>query len=290
MRDTTRRKLFSLSRIVKKGLKAVGIGYLLPLREWHAAFKKRLKTDHTFIDGHEMFLDQQDSLDLSIDDSYDAFERDLLKQQVGEGDRVIDLGANIGLYTLTLARLVGETGRVYAFEPDPTNFALLSKNVELNGYRNVTLERKAVSDKTGPAHLFRCEDNAGDHRITDSDEGRDSVEIEVISLDDYFSSDLVPIRLIKMDIQGAEGGALKGMAQLLDRSTDPRILMEFWPAGLERFGTNPRELLETLRARGFQILQIDHRRKELVEVTDFSAFLAEPRLCSGKHANLLCLR
>ncbi len=291
MSNTFRHWLFALSRLIKKALRLLGIGYLLPLREWHSALKSKLKTDHAYVDGHELYLDPQDSLDLSIDASYDAFERDLLKQYVQKGDRVIDLGANIGLYTLTLARLVGEEGKVYAFEPEPTNFALLTKNIEVNGYKNVVLERKAVSDKTGTARLFRCADNAGDHRIMDSGEGmRDSIEIEMLSLDDYFHDNPVPIHFIKLDIQGAEGGALRGMREVFARSSGLRILMEFWPAGLEKFGTKPREVLEFLKSENFQILRIDRRKRCLTEVIDFDSFLSDHRLLAGKHANLLCLR
>ena len=291
MSNSFRHWLFALSRLIKKTLRLLGIGYLLPLREWHAAFKNRLKTDHAFVDGHELYLDPQDSLDLSIDTSYDAFERELLKQYVHKGDRAIDLGANIGLYTLTLARLVGPEGQVYSFEPDPSNFTLLTRNIEVNGYRNVITERKAVSDSTGTARLFRCADNAGDHRIMDSgEETRDSIEIEMTSLDDAFQHNPVPIHFIKMDIQGAEGGALRGMREVLALSPSLRILMEFWPAGLDKFGTHPMEILEILKSEGFRILRIDRRKRCLTEVNDFDSFLSDHRLLAGKHANLLCLR
>ena len=109
-----------------------------------------------------------------------------LRSYVKPGEVVIDIGANVGYYTLIAARLVGETGRVYAFEPDPTNFAILDKNVRLNGFRNVVLEQKAVSNEPGSIELFLHEGAAGDHRIYQFFQDQGAVEVEAVALDDYF--------------------------------------------------------------------------------------------------------
>ena len=150
----------------------------------------------------------------------------------------MDIGANIGYYTLIFARLVGETGRVFAFEPDPANFALLKKNIETNGYHNVVLEQKAVSSTTGSLKLYISEDSAGDHKIYDSGEARQFIEIEAVSLDDYFSHKDGAVDCIKMDIQGAEWAALQGMSTLLSDTINMKLFMEYWPDGLEDFGAN----------------------------------------------------
>ena len=94
----------------------------------------RLRSNVAVVHGHKMFLDPKDSLRLSIFGVYEPFETDLVQHEVGEGDVVLDIGANIGYYTLIFARIVGEGGKVFAFEPDPDNFALLKKNVEASGY------------------------------------------------------------------------------------------------------------------------------------------------------------
>ncbi len=90
-----------------------------------------------------------------------------MQNLIKPGQTVIDVGANIGYYnTLQFAKLVGPTvSRVYAFEPDPDNFALLRKNVAQNGYANVVCIQKAVSDQTSKLKLFRNSQNHGDHRI-----------------------------------------------------------------------------------------------------------------------------
>ena len=85
----------------------------------------------------------------------------MIKQEVKEGNNVIDIGANIGYFTLLFAKLVGPNGKVFAFEPDPTNFSILKKNIEENNYDNVILSQKAISDKTETTKLFLCKFSNG---------------------------------------------------------------------------------------------------------------------------------
>ena len=106
---------------------------------------------------------------------------------------------------------MGPQGHVFAFEPDPLNFALLKLNVRQNGYSDVTLVPKAVAARSERRQLFRNLANRGDHRIYASSDGRESVDIETVALDEFFAGDPRPIDFIKMDIQGAEGEALAGM-------------------------------------------------------------------------------
>jgi len=198
-----------LLAMYKKGIKILsghGIENFYSVKVAHNFVISHLKSTFAEVDGHKMFLDSKDSLNLSINGVYEPFETELVKKEIKKGDVVLDIGANIGYYTLIYAKLVGEEGKVFAFEPDPDNFALLKKNVEINGYRNVILAQKAVSNKTGKIRLYLSEVNKGDHRIYDSHDGRKSIEIETIRLDDYFKNYNVRIDFIKMDVQGAEGG------------------------------------------------------------------------------------
>ena len=73
---------------------------------------------------------------------------DVVTKEIQPGDTVLDLGANIGYFTLLFAKLVGNNGIVFAFEPEPQNIALLTKNIKINNYKNVTLVPKAVSNTT----------------------------------------------------------------------------------------------------------------------------------------------
>jgi len=119
---------------------------------------------------------------------WEPFETDLVRREIQPGDTVLDIGANIGYFTLLFAQLVGAQGRVYAFEPDPTNFHILRRNIERNGLKNVVPEQKAVSSRTGKIRLFSDKTNRGDNRTFDPGNGRDWVEVDAVSLDEYFSN------------------------------------------------------------------------------------------------------
>ena len=86
---------------------------------------------------------------LSTRGYYEPFITAFVKDMIKEGDIVIDIGAHIGYYTLLFSKLVGKTGKVFAFEAHPDNFTLLKQNVETNGYTNVVVENKAVSNYNG---------------------------------------------------------------------------------------------------------------------------------------------
>lgn len=125
----------------------------------------------------------------------------------------------------------------------------------MNGYKNVILVQKAVSNKTGKLKLYLSEDNPGDHRIYNSHDGRKSFEIEAIRLDDYFKDYDGKIDFIKMDIQGAEGWAIQGMLNLLKKNKTVKIVSEFWPIGLKRSGIEPDEYLKLLIELGFKLYE-----------------------------------
>jgi FkbM family methyltransferase len=158
---------------------------------------------------------------------------------------------------------VGPTGRIYAFEPDPENFKILSQNVALNGYKNVELINKAVSHETGEKKLFLSHDNMGDHRLYDSADGRPSRAVSTIRLDDYFSSVAGPVDFIKMDIQGAEYWALSGADELLKRSPNVILITEFWPVGLQRAGVDPRTYLDRMAELGFKTFEVNEDNRTI---------------------------
>jgi FkbM family methyltransferase len=239
--------------------------------------------------GHKMFLDAKDSLLLAAHGVYEPFETDLLQKQIRPGDAVVDVGANIGYYTLLFARRVGPQGRVFAFEPDPTNFDLLQRNVQRNGYTNVTLVRKAVAAQSGKLRLYLCENNKGDHRTYDSHDGRPSLEIEAVSLDDYFIDYRGTLSLIKMDIQGAEEGALRGMKRVLRGHPCVKVATEFWPIGLKRFGTSAQAFLDSLRRQGFQLYHINEAARTLAPA-DAPELLRMYVPEKENYTNLLCAR
>jgi len=215
-----------------------------------------------------------------------AAETELCKRELRPGMRVLDVGANIGYFTLLFARLVGPAGHVYAFEPEPRNLELLQRNVARNGYTNVTAVPKAVSCVSGSQRLYKSPDNLGDHRLAHGMIGREWVDVSVVALDEFFASD-VRVDFIKLDIQGAECGALRGARALLARSTPLCLITEFWPAGIRAFGDDPEQYLQELSALGFRICVIGPgSRPQLVPVDEPRALHA---LVQRDHeVNLFC--
>jgi FkbM family methyltransferase len=243
--------------------------------------------------GIRMYLDPRDLIitwTILHYGSWEPAETDLFIRTIRPGDTVVDAGANVGYYTIIASRLVGPAGRVYAFEPDPANFELLRRNVELNGLTNVVLEPKALSDLKGAIKLFLAPENKGDHRIYQpKGESRPSVDVEAVRLDDYFKGLGRRVDVVKSDTQGAEGLILEGMTGLLEgRSDGPTIFMEFWPHALVGLGTDAGVLLNKLRSHGYKFYEIHKSGLPRVEPADLLA--AHSVDDSASQTDLLLLR
>ena len=216
-------------------------------RQTYKHIVNRYRKNFIEIDGRKMYLDEKDSLKLSIKDFSPTLVK-FWKSVIKKGDTVIDLGANIGFFTCLFAQLVGETGKVYAFEPEPNNCKLIRKNLEINGYKNVILEQKAVSNKSGKIKLYFSY-SAVDHLIYKTDQNRNSIDIDCITLDDYFSNSNVSINVIKRNIQGAEK-IIKNSKNL------NHISVEFDPDGLKKFDSDPEQFLDTLIKMNYKLYDI----------------------------------
>lgn len=246
--------------------------------------------------GLRMYLDPNDRVitpTIVMYGTWEGGETNWFLRTVKSGDTIVDAGANVGYYTIIGSRLVGEKGKVYAFEPDPANFALLEKNVQLNGLTNVVLERKALSNRKGTVKLFIAEQNKGDHRIYQPEgESRRSVEVEAVRLDEYFQDHKRGIDFIKIDTQGADGLIVEGMAGLLEGRADaPTIFMEFWPHGLQGMGTAPAALLRTLQSSNYKLYDMNAPGgKPMRPVEPADLLKAHPVDVPETYTNLMLLR
>jgi FkbM family methyltransferase len=201
----------------------------------------------------------------------DRSERAILKEIIKPGMTVLDIGANIGIYTSFMAKIVGEKGRVYAFEPSPHNFNLLKK---YNNQGNVTLVQTAIGDTTGRIALYISDKLNVDHRTYETGEKRKKIDVPSYRLDDYLQGR--KIDFVKMDIQGFEYKALLGMENTLQNNQDIQILMEFWPYGLIKAGSKPEEVLAFLHRLGFQTELIEGNQRKryppIPKQTDFAYY------------------
>jgi FkbM family methyltransferase len=169
------------------------------------------------------------------------------------GMTVLDVGAHVGYHTCHAGALVGPTGLVLAFEPEPRNFELLLANVWRNGLANVICCPWAVTDSNGFGKLHLSATNTGDHRLGDDEGGHEVVTVRTVSLD----KSLVvrpPVDLVKIDVQGVERASVAGMANLLAASPTVRLTLEFWPHGILRQGGDPLETLAYYRSLGFRVV------------------------------------
>ena len=239
--------------------------------------------------GLSLLVDDLDSLGLLARGSYEPYETWLLSSLAAPGSVVIDVGANIGYYTVQFARAVGPEGRVVAVEPDPDNVAILRRNLALNRLHNVHVVPKAAAAVSGSVSLFRSDENRGDHRLHDPGDGRRKVVVEAVSLDEELAAITGPVSLVKLDIQGAEPGAVRGMARFLQRHPEAWIATELWPLGLLQSGSSIDDYLGLLRSLGCALLRIDEGRRKL-EPLDLDWLAQTVTVERGNHTNLLLPR
>ncbi len=178
---------------------------------------------------------------------------DLIEGFLRPGMTFVDLGANIGYHSILASRLVGPTGKVYAFEPDPYTFEYLAKNCAANQCGNVELVNAAMTDQCGMAPFFSAGWGSfvlshGAPQLPNSLSGASSpLRVRTTTADAFFAARGWPrIDLIKMDIEGSEGVALEGMADLSSRNPELRIVIEFNPSAMRRAGMSAAGLANAL--------------------------------------------
>ena len=184
----------------------------------------------------------------------------LFRRTLRPGWTVIDAGANIGYFTLLASRLVGPSGRVIAFEPDPTNFEYLVRNIRANGCANVQAERLALSDRTGSLPFRRDRFKSEGHLVEGSPPGRGAIAVPTVRLDDFAQQHRIDtVQFIKFDIEGGEPAALRGMAESSRRWPELRLVVEFSRRALTREGRPATELFDVLRSLGFKFVRSTER-------------------------------
>lgn len=178
----------------------------------------------------------------------DKKEMELFKKIIKPGDVILDIGANIGLYSSYFSRLCGKTGTVHSFEPDVTNFKNLKKVT--SNLSNVSINHVAVSDSNKPLKIYTSHRLNVDHRTYPVDTYSTSYEVPATSIDDYVQNKY-KVNIIKIDIQGAEFPALTGMTETLKANPEVIIFMEICPSALRDFGVEIKTIFDFLHSLGF---------------------------------------
>ncbi len=198
--------------------------------------------------------------------TYEPLETALLQASLAEGAVFLDIGANIGYHTLVGAERVGPSGCVVAIEPGRGNLPLLRRNITRNGFTQVRVLPVAAGDSSGTILLFESPDNMGDHRTYEV-EGRQGYEVEVVRLSDSLTAMGLQPSVVKIDVQGFEFGAIRGLAEVLQATEKCVLFSEFWSEGLRLAGAGrPEDYYELLQALGFALFVIDEQSKTLTRL------------------------
>lgn len=219
---------------------------------------------HKNIDGINFELDLREVIDSEMFycGSREPQTSRTLELICNASDIVIDIGANVGSHALPMAKLVGPSGRVYAFEPVPWAMDKLKRNASLNGFSNIVTEQLALSDENlGHVDMeFRASFKIGSAKGVD-DKGQidngwwqecDCVSTKMQTLDSYVAEHSIQrIALIKLDVDGFEGKVIRGASETLSRFK-PVIIMELAPAWVEMRGDSCLAIARQLREMGYR--------------------------------------
>ena len=212
-------------------------------------------------------------------DIFEPFETKLFRETLRPGMTVIDIGANIGYYTVIASKHVGKNGKIFAYEVEDTNYSYLDKNIKVNSINNVIAKKIAVSNKTGNSSFFLTDDNKGAHSFANNRHSKKSIIVNTDTIDNSIDT---PIDIIKMDIEGAEILAIEGMVNTIKKNQKIILFTEFYPKAIKRLGRNPKDYLDKLSELGFKIHVINENDKTITPVNDFEIFIKSfPKFTEG---------
>ncbi len=157
-----------------------------------------------------------------------------------EGDVVLECGGHHGLTAVVIAKWIGEPGKVYCFEPNPENIAIIDKNLEINGVKNVVVVPNAVGAADGKILISNSSSNS---YILKGKE-HNGLEVAVVKADDFIK---FKPTVLKVDVEGFEVEVIKGAEELL--KTFPKLAIELHPDMIERYGSSVDELLSLIDPR-----------------------------------------
>jgi len=262
----------------------------LPFGRYHLAnmlarfasrpFLARLPAD---LGGATFICDLQDTIsrEVCFTGRYEPQETQLAMRLLRPGMTAVDVGANWGYFTLVCAHLVGATGRVLALEPHPHLSSLLAENAATNGLSQVEVLRLAAGAESGARGFVGFNEQAGNWGLSRSAHAAEAAdfECETAGLDGVLDARGIDrVDLVKIDIEGGEADALRGMTAGLERQRYRYVLLECHPAALAQLGTSLEACLEPLRRAGYQGWRIDHsvemHRRAAVSSVPASALLS----------------
>jgi FkbM family methyltransferase len=216
---------------------------------------------------HKMYLDTRDNSltpHLLLDGHWEMWITKVLLRELRNGMNVVEIGSNVGYYSLIISSEIGETGRLFAFEANPDTYQILRDNIEINGFSNrVTLENKAVTDNVEKIAFQTLTKNPSGSRIVEYSKlnqytkEQKIIKVDSTSLDQYFNNKDIKIGLIKMDAEGSEPHIFEGMKNLIINNANITIICEFNLPLISAASVDPQKFLEKIQSYGFILKYID---------------------------------
>lgn len=226
---------------------------------------------------------------------YEPETTEIMKEIIKPGMTILDIGANIGYFSMLFGKRVGPTGRIVCFEPAPENVDLLKRNIDLNKLDDrMTVVASCVGDSNNPVTLHLDSTNQGNHSLSQANvvTEKSTINVPCTTIDTYLTAHPLPhIDLLKMDVQGAELQVLHGMTVTLNAHPKMSMVMEYWPFGLRNTGANPADVLTILRKAGYHFRDIEHMDEPIDQLTNEQLIARCDAKRSGKGwVNLLAQR
>lgn len=199
---------------------------------------------------------------------WEPYETEVLRRLMTRAGVFVDIGANIGYYTVLAGRLMPKGSHVVAIEPDPRNAALLRRNIEANRLSNVTVVEAAAAAGPGVATLSRNHVNRGDNRLFAHGQGHsaDRIAVPTVAVDDVLAELGLGPTLIKIDAQGAEPLILRGLTRSM-QTPGLAMLVEFWPHGLLGMDSSPDEQMALLERRDWLLSAMFEDSRRIIPCT-----------------------
>jgi FkbM family methyltransferase len=205
---------------------------------------------------------------VSANGFWERAEAEQIRKCLRSGDTFIDVGAHIGYFSVLAAQIVGDTGQVLSIEPEFSNATMLAKNLE--PYTNTCMFQAAAWKERATLDFFISSVNSGDNRMFEHPESLPPVKVPAFPLDDLYVSN---VSCIKIDTQGHDHSVVEGALKTIERCR-PRIVVEWWPEGMQGAGVNPTNVL--LRYTDLDYKVIPLTQDGILPTDGYCSLLLEP--------------
>lgn len=216
--------------------------------------------------------------------TYEKGSLDLIQKVLKEGDVFIDVGANIGMMTVFASGVVGQTGKVIAFEPNPITREILNENIQKNNLSNITVSEYAIGANSEDAVIYdRWDANRGCATLIKPDFETDSYDIKVTTLSSFLDIGVFP-DMIKIDVEGYELEVLKGVLDLMESANAPMLMVEYSDMRVNKVDDNTFEIYDLIKqSNNYKFFKHKGTKSRVSKLVEIKSHTDLP-----KHDNIYC--